>query len=135
MEDDGRGCCCCCCCCGDDDPAEAVTIFNSAPMLACTFDNRFGNSLANRPKVPSTVIVSSNLICEIVVVVFVVVVFVAHTLLLLLCLVPMLWLLMLSNDNGVGRLFFALGVEAIAPAVVATTEVEVAEEEDDNNKD
>ena len=96
-------------------------------MLACTFDNRFGNSLANRPKVPSTVIVSSNLICEIVVVV-------AHTLLLLLCLVPMLWLLMLSNDNGVGRLFFALGVEAIAPAVAATMEVEVAEEEDDNNK-
>ena len=46
----------------------------------------------------------------------------------------MLWLLMLSNDNGVGRLFFALGVEAIAPAVVATMEVEVAEEEDDNNK-
>ena len=47
----------------------------------------------------------------------------------------MLWLLMLSNDNGVGRLFFALDEETIAPAVVATVEeVEVAaEEEDDNN--
>ena len=48
----------------------------------------------------------------------------------------MLWLLILSNDNGVGRLFlFALDVKAIAPAVVATVEeVEVAaEEEDDNN--
>ena len=101
-------------------------------MLACTFANRFGNSLANLPKVPSTAIVYSNLICEIVVVVFV-----AHTVLLLLCcLVPLLlWLLMLSNDNGVARLFFPLGVEAIAPAVVATMEVvEVAEEEDDNNK-
>ena len=44
---------------------------------------------------------------------------------------------MLSNNNGVGRLFFALAVEAIAPAVVATMEaVEVAAEvADDNNKD
>ena len=97
MEDDGRGCCSCCCC-GDDDPAEAVTIFNSAPMLACTFDNRFGNSLANRPKVPSRHIFSNISICMLDDVEMLLV-----PLLLLLLLLKLLKLLMFANDRVGGR--------------------------------